>query len=105
MPGIVGIIAFLTVLGLSLFITRLATIALTYNSNSARRIAAGIRHTATPCVNKKDIAPSSNAAKVLTNASRVRLKESGSKNTGLTLFTVEVGRTTFRVNNAESYPI
>jgi K+/H+ antiporter YhaU regulatory subunit KhtT len=34
MLGIVGIIAFLTVLGLSLFITRLATIALTYTGLS-----------------------------------------------------------------------
>ena len=34
MLGVVGIIAFLTVLGLSLFITWLATIALTYTGLS-----------------------------------------------------------------------
>ena len=49
MLGIVGIIAFLTVLGLSLFITRLATIALTYTGLSweAARFQARFAFTGT----------------------------------------------------------
>ena len=49
MLGIVGVIAFLTVLGLSLFITRLATIALTYTglSREAARFQARSAFTGT----------------------------------------------------------